>query len=148
VDIHLHEPGEMGAFSMELIIERTIPLGMQGKVIVSRAFCLGMPDAAVVYPLIDALAEARVATMTTASASRPMPPLKRLVQAGVVACARSDVVTTGGARALGLEGYGLDPGCGGDRYRWRPDYRRGGCTTARTAHGGKARPGGGPRRGG
>jgi cytosine/adenosine deaminase-related metal-dependent hydrolase len=29
VDIHLHEPGEMGAFSMELIIERTIALGMQ-----------------------------------------------------------------------------------------------------------------------
>src|SRR4051794_16719255 len=32
VDIHLHEPGEMGAFSMELIIERTVALGMQGKV--------------------------------------------------------------------------------------------------------------------
>jgi cytosine/adenosine deaminase-related metal-dependent hydrolase len=25
-----------------------------------------------------------------------------------------DVVTTGGARALGLAGYGLTPGCGGD----------------------------------
>ena len=25
-----------------------------------------------------------------------------------------DVVTTGGAQALGLEGYGLAPGCGGD----------------------------------
>ena len=44
VDIHLHEPGEMGAFSMELIIERTVALGMQGKVMVSHAFCLGMPD--------------------------------------------------------------------------------------------------------
>ncbi len=28
VDIHLHEPAEMGAFSMELIIERTTALGM------------------------------------------------------------------------------------------------------------------------
>ena len=28
--------------------------------------------------------------MTTASASRPVPPLKRLVQAGVVVCAGSD----------------------------------------------------------
>src|SRR3984893_16319636 len=52
VDIHLHEPGEMGAFSMELIIERTIALGMQGRVIVSHAFCLGMPDASLVDPLI------------------------------------------------------------------------------------------------
>ena len=34
----------MGAFSMELIIERTRALGMQGKVTISHAFCLGMPD--------------------------------------------------------------------------------------------------------
>jgi cytosine/adenosine deaminase-related metal-dependent hydrolase len=152
VDIHLHEPGEMGAFSMELIIERTIALGMQGKVMISHAFCLGMSDATVVDPLIAALAEARIAIMTTASASRSVPPLKRLLQAGVVVCAGSDcirdtwgpygnadmleramfigqrynlrrddelalaldVVTTGGAQALGLEGYGLAPGCGGD----------------------------------
>ena len=152
VDIHLHEPGEMGAFSMELIIDRTVTLGMQGKVIISHAFCLGMPDAAVVDPLIAALAKAGIAIMTTASASRPVPPLKRLLQAGVVVCAGSDgirdtwgpygnadmleramfvgqrynlrrddelalafdVVTIGGARALGLEDYGLSPGCGGD----------------------------------
>ena len=137
---------------MELIIERTIALGMQGKVMVSHAFCLGMPDATVVDPLIAALAEARIAIMTTASPSRPVPPLKHLVQAGVVVCAGSDgirdtwgpygnadmleramfvgqrynlrrddelalaldVVTIGGARALGLEGYRLAPGCGGD----------------------------------
>jgi cytosine/creatinine deaminase len=152
VDIHLHEPAEMGAFSMELIIERTTALGMQGKVMVSHAFCLGMSDASVVDPLIAALAEARISIMTTASASRAVPPLKRLVQAGVVVCAGSDgirdtwgpygnadmleramyvgqrynlrrddelslaldVVTIGGAQALGLEGYGLAPGCCGD----------------------------------
>jgi cytosine/adenosine deaminase-related metal-dependent hydrolase len=90
VDVHLHEPGEMGAFSMELIIERTIALGMQGKVMISHAFCLGMPDASVVDALIAALAEARIAIMTTATASRPVPPLKRLTQAGVVVCAGSD----------------------------------------------------------
>jgi cytosine/creatinine deaminase len=90
VDIHLHELGEMGAFSVELIIERTIALGMQGKVMISHAFCLGMPDTTVVDLLIAALAEARIAIMTTASASRPVPPLKRLVEAGVVVCAGSD----------------------------------------------------------
>ncbi len=152
VDIHLHEPGEMGAFSMELIIERTRALGMAGRVVVSHAFCLGMADAAVVDPLIAALAEAGVAVMTTGPASRPAPPVKRLMAAGVVVCAGSDgirdtwgpygnadmleramlvglrnnlrrddelalaldVVTAGGARALGIEGYGLAPGCIGD----------------------------------
>ena len=92
VDIHLHEPGEMGAFSMELIIERTQALGMAGRVMISHAFCLGMPDPAIVDPLIAALAAAGVAIMTTGTSSRPVPPLKRLVAAGVVVCAGSDGV--------------------------------------------------------
>jgi cytosine deaminase len=90
VDIHLHEPGEMGAFSMELIIERSRALGMAGRVMISHAFCLGMPDPAITEPLIAALAEAGVAICTTAPASRPVPAVKRLVAAGVVVCAGSD----------------------------------------------------------
>jgi cytosine deaminase len=90
VDIHLHETGEMGAFSMELIIERAHALGMAGRVIISHAFCLGAPDPALVEPLIAALARASVAIMTTGTPSRPVPPLKRLAEAGVVVCAGSD----------------------------------------------------------
>jgi cytosine deaminase len=152
VDIHLHETGEMGAFSMELIIERTRALGMAGRVMISHAFCLGQPDPAIVDPLIAALAEAGIAIMTTGTSSRPVPPLKRLAAAGVVVCGGCDgvrdtwspygnadmleratilglrnnlrrddeltialaAVTTGGAQALGLLGYGLEPGCRGD----------------------------------
>ena len=90
VDIHLHEPGEMGAFSTELIIERARALGMAGRVMISHAFCLGMPDPAVTEPLIAALAEAGIAICTTAPASRPVPAVKRLAAAGVVVCAGSD----------------------------------------------------------
>jgi cytosine/adenosine deaminase-related metal-dependent hydrolase len=90
VDIHLHEPGEMGAFSTELIIERTRALGMAGRVIISHAFCLGAPDPALVEPLIAALADSGIAIMTTGTASRPVPPLKRLAVAGVTVCAGSD----------------------------------------------------------
>lgn len=90
VDIHLHEPGEMGAFSMELIIERTRALGMQGRVMISHAFCLGMPDPAVVEPLIGALAKAGIAVCTTGSPSRPVPAVKRLMEAGVTVCAGND----------------------------------------------------------
>lgn len=92
VDIHLHEPGEMGAFSMELIIERTRALGMQGRVAIDHAFCLGTPDPALVNPLIEALAETRIAIVTTAPASRPVPAFKQLVAAGVILCAGSDGV--------------------------------------------------------
>ncbi len=90
IDIHLHEPGEMGAFSMELIAERTMALGMQGRVIVSHAFCLGMPDEAVIGPLIEKIARAGIAIMTTAPAYRPVPALRRLRQAGVTVCAGND----------------------------------------------------------
>jgi len=152
VDIHLHEPGEVGAFSMELIIERTLALGLQGRVMISHAFCLGSEDAALVDPLLDALAKAGISIMTTGAPSRPVPPVKRLTAAGVVCCAGSDgirdtwgpygnadmleratlvglrnnlrrddelalaldIVTTNGARAIGLDGYGLRAGCAAD----------------------------------
>lgn len=87
VDIHLHEPGEMGGFSLDLIIERTRALGMQGRVMVSHAFCLGAPGQ---EHLFAALAEAGIAIMTTGAASRPVPPVVALRAAGVVVCAGND----------------------------------------------------------
>lgn len=90
IDIHLHETGEMGAFSMELIIARTLAHGMQGRVVISHAFCLGTPDEALVAPLIDALAKAGIAIMTTGPAARPAPPAKRLRAAGVTVCTGND----------------------------------------------------------
>ena len=89
LDIHLHEPGEMGAFSLDLICERTRALGMAGKVVISHAFCLGA-DRELVDPLIDQLVELDIAVMTTGPASRPAPPVKRLLSAGVRVCAGSD----------------------------------------------------------
>ena len=90
LDIHLHEPGEMGAFSLDLICERTRALGMRGKVTVSHAFCLGTPDPALVEPLFSQLAELDIAIMTTAPASRPTPPVKKLLESGIRVCAGSD----------------------------------------------------------
>lgn len=90
LDIHLHEPGEMGAFSFDLIIERTRALGMQGKVTVSHAFCLGSPDRELVDPLIEQIAELDIAIMTTGPAARPAPPIKRLLAAGIRVCSGSD----------------------------------------------------------
>lgn len=89
LDIHLHEPGEMGVFSSELICERTRALGMQGKVTISHAFCLGS-DPALVDPLIEQLVELDIAIMTTGPASRPAPPVKKLLAAGVRVCSGND----------------------------------------------------------
>lgn len=90
LDIHLHEPGEMGVFSADLVCERVRALGLKGKVTLSHAFCLGAPDRDLVDPLIAQLAELDIAIMTTGPASRPAPPVKRLVDAGIRVCSGSD----------------------------------------------------------
>lgn len=88
LDIHLHEPGELGAFALELIIERTRALGMVGRVVVSHAFCLG--EVARAAALFEALAEAGIALATTAPPSRPVPSVKAARAAGVRIFAGND----------------------------------------------------------
>lgn len=83
IDIHLHESGELGAFSLEMIFERTRALSMQGKVAVSHAFCLAASDWNATQALIDSCAELDIAILTTAPPSREVPSLKRLHAAGV-----------------------------------------------------------------
>ena len=90
IDIHLHEPDELGAFSIEMILDRTLAHGMQGKVVISHAFCLGMADRSRVHALVERLAEARVAIATVATPSRPVPSAAELREAGVTLCAGSD----------------------------------------------------------
>ncbi len=90
LDIHLHERGEMGCFSMEMIIERTVALGMQNQVVVSHAFCLGQPDRQQVAQLTEQLAKAGIRIMTTGPAAVTAPVIRELREAGVVVCSGSD----------------------------------------------------------
>ncbi len=91
VDIHLHEPGDLGAFSMELIAERTRVLGWQGRVVVSHALCLGGVEENYYRQLVDLLIENRITIMTHGpSGNRPIPPFMRLYEAGVSICSGND----------------------------------------------------------
>jgi len=83
VDIHLHEPGELGVFSTDLVLECTRALGMQGKVTMSHAYELGGVSDAVSRRLIDEFAELDIAMATVAPASRTQLSLVQLVEAGV-----------------------------------------------------------------
>ncbi|MGJ8545404.1 MAG: amidohydrolase family protein [Sulfitobacter sp.] len=90
IDIHLHERGALGWFSMEEIIDRTEALGMQGKVSISHAFCLGDVDRAYVTGLHEKLAENRIHILTTAPASAPVPAVKELSAFGILTGAGCD----------------------------------------------------------
>jgi cytosine deaminase len=83
IDIHLHEYGELGAFTLEEIIARTEALGMQGRVGVSHCFCLGMPDPHRVAPLMDRVARADIRIFTTGHPSAEVPSLQAMRAAGV-----------------------------------------------------------------
>jgi cytosine deaminase len=80
----------MGAFSLELILERTRALGMEGKVVVSHAFCLGDIPERERDALLDQMAELGVAIATTAPASRPVPLVAPCRAAGVTIFAGND----------------------------------------------------------
>lgn len=92
LDIHLHEPGALGAFAVELIAERTQVVGWQGRVTLSHVFCLGMVEPAYLNALIDLLLANRITIMSLGSGHSPFPPLKKLYQAGVPLCTGTDGV--------------------------------------------------------
>ncbi|MDP9629249.1 amidohydrolase [Ensifer sp. 1H6] len=90
VDIHLHEPGDLGAYCLELIVERTRALSLQGQVMVSHAYCLGTLDASRQNALIGQLAAERIAVMTVGSPSAPALPLRLMRQCGLTVASGSD----------------------------------------------------------
>ena len=83
VDIHLHETGELGAFTFELIAERTAALGMRGQVTISHAFALSSVDRDRQAALVDLLAANDIALATVAPGNREPLPLETLRDAGV-----------------------------------------------------------------
>jgi len=152
LDIHLHDGGELGAFTIDLILERTRALGLAGRVTISHACALAEVPEPRRQRLVEGLADQRVSLATVAPGNRPPLPLASLHAAGVAvglgcdgirdlwspwgdgdmlgraallawrAGARRDqdlagaleLATAGGARVLGLDGHGLEPGCWAD----------------------------------
>ena len=92
IDIHLHEPGAMGAFSLDLILQRTEALGMQGKVAISHGFCLGGVSEREREALLARMAKLGVVLITSAPPSRTVPPLMACRQAGVTVLGGNDSI--------------------------------------------------------
>ena len=90
VDIHLHEPGAMGAFSLGLILNRTEALGLQGQVVISHGFCLGDVGPAERDALLARMARLGVALVTSAPPARMVPQLAACRAAGVVLAGGND----------------------------------------------------------
>jgi cytosine/adenosine deaminase-related metal-dependent hydrolase len=83
VDIHLHEPGDLGVWTIDLILERTRALAMQGRVTIAHGYALGGVSETVTDRLIEEFAECDIAMTTVAPAVNTGLPLARLTEAGV-----------------------------------------------------------------
>jgi cytosine/adenosine deaminase-related metal-dependent hydrolase len=87
LDIHLHEPGEMGLFNVEEIRARTKALGLGGKVTISHGFCLGGMTERKAAEAAATMAEAGVALVTHGAGGLTMPPIAMLRAAvGIGVC--------------------------------------------------------------
>ena len=73
-----------------MIAERTKALGMQGRVIVSHAFCLGDAGRTIRARMLDVLAEADIGIISAVPGDIPFPPLFELAERGVRCAIASD----------------------------------------------------------
>ncbi len=92
IDIHLHEPGELGLYEMSEICKRTEALGMQGRVVVSHAFCLGDGPAAKVSAMIERLAKLRIGIISAVPGEIAFPPMFDLARQRVPCALASDSI--------------------------------------------------------
>ncbi|MFO1326142.1 MAG: amidohydrolase [Rubrivivax sp.] len=93
LDIHLHDRGELGAVTIEMVAERVAATGLRGKVSLSHAFCLGQLEPARLDQMIRLLLDHEIAVMTHApSGPTPFPPVRLLHEAGVRLFSGSDGV--------------------------------------------------------
>ncbi|WP_298017403.1 amidohydrolase [uncultured Castellaniella sp.] len=90
VDIHLHDPGDLGIWEMWRIIERTRSFGMSGRVAISHAFCWSGMSGPVQSAVLDALAELDISIVTSALFSLPVPPVRAFHDRGVTLACGND----------------------------------------------------------
>ena len=90
IDIHLHDFGTLGVFTIEEICARTKALGMQGRVAVSHAYGLGDLGADAAKKVGALIAASGVSIMTNAPGDHAFPPVALLRAEGVNVFAGSD----------------------------------------------------------
>lgn len=83
LDIHLHDGGDLGAFQYELIIERTLAAGLQGRVNVSHGFALGDVGPGRQAELVARLGEAGISWTTVAPVGSSPLPWRAMLESGM-----------------------------------------------------------------
>lgn len=83
LDIHLHDPAALGAFQIELLVDRVARLGLHGKVNIAHGFAVAEVDAARRRDLLQSMGEVGMSMTTVAPLRTPQLPVDELDEAGV-----------------------------------------------------------------
>ncbi|WP_082311051.1 amidohydrolase family protein [Paenibacillus sp. FJAT-27812] len=83
VDLHLHDPGHLGLYTISRFADLTVQAGKGGRTAVSHAYCLGQVTEAESGELAKQLKDSNVAIITSVPLDRPMPRVDQLVAEGV-----------------------------------------------------------------
>ncbi|MFC0469190.1 amidohydrolase family protein [Halalkalibacter kiskunsagensis] len=83
VDIHLHDPGHLGVYTIDRMIDCAEQANLQGQVAVGHAYCLGQITEAESMELGMRLREQGVSIISNVPIDRPMPNVPKLATLGV-----------------------------------------------------------------
>lgn len=75
IDIHLHDSADLGAFQLELIADRAVKYGLEGRVNIAHGFAIAEIPAARRHDLIETLAGLQITFTTVAPLRLPQLPL-------------------------------------------------------------------------
>lgn len=83
IDLHLHDPDQLGTFTMKRLAQLTKEAGLQGKVAISHAFGLGDVSRSEAEEMADILRDAGITIVTSVPLRRKFPPVGLLNSKGV-----------------------------------------------------------------
>lgn len=93
IDFHLHEPNELGGFSLEHIFDLTREYSMEGKVTISHGFCLGSENTAMTKKLTEEIKKLGISVVTCANANaKYVPNVADMEEKGICICGGNDNV--------------------------------------------------------
>jgi cytosine/adenosine deaminase-related metal-dependent hydrolase len=83
IDLHLHDPGHLGTFTMKRLAFLTKEAGWEGRVSISHAFGLGDVSTNEVYEMAEILRESGISIVTSVPIGRAIPPVNLLTDYGI-----------------------------------------------------------------
>ncbi|WHY01963.1 amidohydrolase [Neobacillus sp. DY30] len=124
IDLHLHDPGHLGTFTMKRLAYLTKQAGWEGRVAVSHAFGLGDVSKEEAIEMAGILREAGISIVTSLPIGRNIPPVNLLNEYGVDVAVGNDNIydswwPTGNGDVLERAGRLIE------RFRWTDEVSLG-----------------------